>query len=143
VFLVGLSATTTTMRVPIGPIRENRQSRALLLDLMREAVVVGRAHGVPLQEDFAEQRLEFADGVSADMTSSMHHDLERGNRLEVRWLSGGVVELGREVGIETPLNRAVADILAVHANGRSDHSAGETGGLGASSTINRNTSGRA
>ena len=28
------------------------------------------------------------------MTSSMHHDLERGNRLEVRWLSGGVVELG-------------------------------------------------
>jgi 2-dehydropantoate 2-reductase len=121
VFLVGLSATTTTMRLPIGPIRENPQSRALLLDLMREVVAVGRAHGVPLREDYAEQRLEFADGVSAEMTSSMHHDLERGNRLEVRWLSGGVVELGKEVGVETPLNRAVADILSVHANGRSDH----------------------
>jgi len=121
VFLVGLSATTTTMRVPIGPIRENPQSRALLLDLMREVVAVGRAHGVPLPEDYAEQRLEFADGVSAEMTSSMHHDLERGNRLEVRWLSGGVVDLGREVGVETPLNRAVADILAVHANGRADY----------------------
>jgi len=121
VFLVGLSATTTTMRVPIGPIRENAQSRALLLDLMREAVAVGRAHGVPLPKDYAEQRLEFADSVSPEMTSSMHHDLERGNRLEVRWLSGGVVELANEVGIETPLNRAVADILAVHANGRSDH----------------------
>jgi 2-dehydropantoate 2-reductase len=121
VFLVGLSATTTTMRVPIGPIRENPQSRALLLDLMQEVVAVGRAHGVPLREDYAEQRLEFADGVSADMTSSMHHDLERGNRLEVRWLSGGVVELGREVGVETPLNRAVADILSVHTNGGPDH----------------------
>jgi len=121
VFLVGLSATTTTMRVPIGPVRENPQSRALLLDLMREVVAVGRAHGVPLPEEFAEQRLEFADGVSAEMTSSMHHDLDRGNRLEVRWLSGGVVELGREVGVDTPLNRAVADILAVHANGRLDH----------------------
>jgi 2-dehydropantoate 2-reductase len=88
---------------------------------MREVVAVGRAHGVPLSEDFAERRLEFADGVSAEMTSSMHHDLERGNRLEVRWLSGGVVELGREVGVETPLNRAVADILAVHADGRSRH----------------------
>jgi len=121
VFLVGLSATTTTMRLPIGPIRENPQSRALLLDLMREVVAVGRAHGVPLPEDYAEQRLEFADGVSADMTSSMHHDLERGNRLEVRWLSGGVVQLGKQVGVETPLNRAVADILSVHANGRSDH----------------------
>jgi 2-dehydropantoate 2-reductase len=51
----------------------------------------------------------------------MHHDLERGNRLEVRWLSGGVVELGKQVGVATPLNRAVADILAVHANGRADH----------------------
>ena len=75
VFLVGLSATTTTMRVPIGPIRENPQSRALLLDLMREVVAVGRAHGVPLPEGYAEQRLEFADGVSPEMTSSMHHDL--------------------------------------------------------------------
>lgn len=121
VFLVGLSATTTTMRLPIGPIRENPQSRALLLDLMREVVAVGRAHGVPLPEDYAEHRLQFADGVSAEMTSSMHHDLGRGNRLEVRWLSGGVVELGKEVGVETPLNRAVADILSVHANGRSDH----------------------
>ena len=106
------------MRVPIGPIRENPQSRGLLLDLMREVVAVGRAHGVPLPADYAEQRLEFADGVSAEMTSSLHHDLQRGNRLEVRWLSGGVVELGHEVDVNTPLNRAVADILSVHANGR-------------------------
>jgi hypothetical protein len=32
-----------------------------------------------------------------------------------------VVELGRQVGVDTPLNRAVADILAVHANGPPDH----------------------
>jgi 2-dehydropantoate 2-reductase len=121
VFLVGLSATTTTMRVSIGPIRENPQSRALLLDLMREVVAVGRAYGARLPEDYAEQRLAFADGVSAEMTSSMHHDLERGQRLEVRWLSGHVVELGQAVGVETPLNRAIAGILSVHADGRSDH----------------------
>ena len=89
VFLVGLSATTSTIRVPIGPIRENPQTGALLLDIMREVVAVGRAHGVPLPEDYAEQRLAFADGVAPDMTSSMHHDLERGKPLEVRWLSGG------------------------------------------------------
>jgi 2-dehydropantoate 2-reductase len=52
------------------------------------------------------------------MTSSMHHDLERGNPLEVRWLAGGVVELGRSKGVATPLNRAVADILALHAAGK-------------------------
>ena len=114
VFLVGLSATTTTMRVPIGPIRSHPQARAFLLDVMREVVAVGRARGVPLPADCAEQRLAFADEVSPDMTSSMYHDLERGNRLEVPWLSGGVVDLG-SVDVATPLNRAVADILAIRA----------------------------
>jgi 2-dehydropantoate 2-reductase len=52
------------------------------------------------------------------MTSSMHHDIESGGRLEVEWLSGGVVRLGRDAGVPTPANRAVWDILALHAGGR-------------------------
>lgn len=119
VFLVGLSATTATMRVPIGTIRENSQTRAFLRDLMSEAVLVGRAQGVGLPEDYASQCLDLVDGVAFDMTSSMHHDLERGKPLEVRWLSGAVVELGRQAGIDTPLNRAVTDILIPNAAGRS------------------------
>jgi 2-dehydropantoate 2-reductase len=118
VFLVGLSGTTATMRSAIGPIRENPQARAFLFDLMKETVAVGRAHGVNLPEDYAEQRLAFADTVPAAMTSSMHHDLERGNPLEVAWLSGGVVQLGDAVGVPTPANRAVWDILALHAEGK-------------------------
>jgi 2-dehydropantoate 2-reductase len=118
VFLAALSGTTTTIRRPIGPIRENPQTRAFLLDVMREVVAVGRAQGVNLPADYAEQRLKFADEVAYDMTSSMHHDLERGNPLEVRWLAGAVVELGRRTGVATPLNRAIADILALHAGGR-------------------------
>ena len=121
VFLVGLSGTTSTIRKPIGPIRENAQTRAFLLDVMREVVTVGRAHGVDLAENYAEVRLQLADDVAFDMTSSMHHDLERGNRLEIRWLSGGVVELGQRKGIPTPFNRAIADILALHAGGKTPH----------------------
>jgi len=123
VFIVGLSGTTTTIRKPIGPIRENAQTRAFLLDVMREVAAVGRAHGIDLPGDYAEQRLTLADDVAYDMTSSMHHDLERGNRLEVRWLSGGVVELGEQVGVPAPLNRAIADILTLHANGKNGSAA--------------------
>lgn len=118
VFLVGLSGTTTTMRSTIGPIRENPQTRAFLFDLFKETVAVGRAHGVMLPEDYADTRLAFVDTMASDMTSSMHHDLERGNALEAAWLSGGVVQLGQTVGVPTPANRAVWDILALHAQGR-------------------------
>jgi len=117
VFLVGLSGTTTAMRSTIGPIRENPATRAFLLDVMREVVAVARARGVDLPADYAEQRLRLADDVAWDMTSSMHHDLQRGNRLEVQWLAGGVVQLGGEAGVPTPLNRAIADILALYAAG--------------------------
>jgi 2-dehydropantoate 2-reductase len=118
VFLVALSGTTTTMRKTLGPIRSNPQTRAFLLDVMREVVSVGRALGVAIDPDYPEQRLKFADSLPADMTSSMHHDLERGNRLEVEWLSGGVAKLGAKAGVPTPANRAVWDILALHAQGR-------------------------
>lgn len=117
VFLVGLSGTTTAMRTTIGPIRQNPQARAFLHDLMKETVAVGRAHGVRLPADYADERLAFLDTVPPTMTSSMHNDLERGNKLEVAWLSGGVVQLGQNVQVPTPANRAVWDILALHANG--------------------------
>lgn len=117
-FLVGLSGTTATMRVPIGAVREHPRTRAFLFELMRETVAVGRALGVNLPQNYAEDRLAFADGVAYDMTSSLHHDLEHGNRLEVEWLAGGVVQLGAKAGVPTPANRAVWDILALHVGGR-------------------------
>jgi len=119
VFLVGLSGSTTTMRETIGPIRSNPRSRRFLSELMRETVAVGRALGVALPADFAEQRLAFVDGLPEQMTSSMHHDLKAGKRLEVSWLSGGVAQLGERTGVPTPMNRAVWDILAIHEAGSS------------------------
>jgi 2-dehydropantoate 2-reductase len=117
VFIVGLSALTTATRKTIGPVRGNARTRALLLEIMQETVAVGRARGVKLPEDYAEKRLAFVDSLPAEMTSSMHNDLEAGKRLELDWLSGGVVELGREMNVPTPMNRAVSAILALYANG--------------------------
>ena len=117
VFLVALSGSTTTMRETIGPIRSNPRSRIFLMDLMRETVAVGRALGVALPADFADQRMSFVDGLPDAMTSSMHHDLKAGKRLEVSWLSGGVAQLGEKAGVPTPMNRAVWEILALYEAG--------------------------
>jgi 2-dehydropantoate 2-reductase len=118
VFLVGLSGTTTCTRTPIGVVRSHERARAFLRDTMDEVVQVARAEGVPLAADFADNRLAFCDQLPATMTSSMHNDLERGGRLEVAWLSGDVVARGRRLGIATPCNRAIFDILSVHGEGK-------------------------
>jgi 2-dehydropantoate 2-reductase len=116
-FLVGMAAVTASIRLPIGPIRGHPLTRQFYFDAIAEAAAVGRAHGVKLPQDFAEERMAFVDTLPATMTASLHHDLERGNPLEVQWLSGSVVDLGAAVGVPTPVHRAVRDILILHAKG--------------------------
>jgi 2-dehydropantoate 2-reductase len=124
VFLVAISGATTSMRMPLGPIRSNPRTRQFAFDLLREAVAVGRAQGVALSDDFVERRFAFIDGLPADMSASMAHDLQRGQRLELAWLSGGVADMGAALGVPTPANRAVYDILVLHADGRRSDAAG-------------------
>jgi 2-dehydropantoate 2-reductase len=118
VFLVGLSATTATMRAPVGTVRAHPRARAMLRAAMQEVVAVGRAEGVALAEDFADNRLAFCDNLPPGMNASMRNDLERGNRLEVEGLRGDVVARGERLGIPTPVNRTVYDILSLHAQGK-------------------------
>jgi 2-dehydropantoate 2-reductase len=50
--------------------------------------------------------------------SSMLEDFERGRRLELPWLSGAVVRIGREVGVPTPIHQFITTILTPFVNGR-------------------------
>ncbi|MBX6424563.1 MAG: 2-dehydropantoate 2-reductase [Variibacter sp.] len=117
VFLVTMSAATAATRLPIGPIVADPETRAFFIDLMQEVIAVGRAKGVPLPETLVEEGLAFLQSAPYDMRASMAHDLERGNRLELDWLSGKVVALGRELGVPTPKNEAVYAILKLHRMG--------------------------
>ena len=90
--------------------------RAFLLDVMREVVAVGACTAWTWLTTTPRRACDRP--TRWRMTSSMHHDLDRGNPLEVRWLAGGVVELGQSKGVPTPLNRAIADILALHSAGK-------------------------
>ncbi|MFZ5555482.1 MAG: 2-dehydropantoate 2-reductase [Pseudomonadota bacterium] len=117
VFLVGLSGMTSLTRMPIGPIREDPVTRETLREVMGEVVAVARAKGINLPPDVVDKQMKFADGLPADMVSSMLGDLKRGNRLEVEWLSGAVARLGLEAQVPTPINRTIYAALRLYAEG--------------------------
>lgn len=119
VFLVGPSAMTTATRLPIGPIYpvSDPPSRRLLIEVMQKVVAAGRAKGIQLNFRYAENRLALCDSLLADLTSSMHKDLQRGSRLEVDWLSGSVVRLRKPLFIPTPVNEVIACLVAPLAAG--------------------------
>jgi 2-dehydropantoate 2-reductase len=117
VFLIGLSGVTALMRQPVGKILADPDCRQFMRTLMEEVVTVGRAKGVPLDSDFVADRMQFADTVPTGMKASMLDDLERGNKLELEWLAGAIVSLGKELDVATPANDAVYAGLKLYAGG--------------------------
>jgi 2-dehydropantoate 2-reductase len=118
VFLVAMSSATAAMRSTAGPIRSNSLTRQFVADLMDEVAAVGRAHGVPLAENYGAARIGHADAMAPEMRSSMALDLELGRPLELPWLAGAVVDLGAKKNVPTPCCRAVRDILALYVDGK-------------------------
>jgi len=119
IFLTAMSGSTTALCSPIGPIREDPELRAFFHQLMQEAYAVGKAKGIALDPGFIDSRMDFLmNKVEPGMVASMAHDRERGNRLEVDWLSGKVRALGRELNIPTPASDTVHIVLKLHRMGK-------------------------
>ena len=88
-----------------------------VLDLMRDAVeeclAVGQKSGAKVPDSWVDDRMTFSDNAPPGMKASMLHDLEAGNRLELDWLTGKVVELGKQTGVPTPAAEAERPSFAV------------------------------
>ncbi|HEX2335399.1 MAG TPA: ketopantoate reductase C-terminal domain-containing protein, partial [Hyphomicrobiaceae bacterium] len=70
-----------------------------------------------LAPDLEEKALQATRSFPPEMLPSMAVDLIRGNRLELPWLAGKVVALGRELGVPTPTFEVMYAALKPYANG--------------------------
>jgi 2-dehydropantoate 2-reductase len=112
------SGMTAVTRCSIGPLRDDVALAEMMRDAVRESIAVARAQGVPLAETLVDEIDESTAALPAAAKSSMLEDLERGRPLELPWLSGAVVRIGRAAGIETPIHKFIATVLQPHVKGR-------------------------
>src|SRR5262249_22189711 len=82
-----------------------------------EVVALARARSIHLPPDLEARALQNTRTFPAEMMPSMAVDLLRGNRLELPWLAGKVVALGRELRIPTPTFDVMYAALKLYANG--------------------------
>ena len=118
VLLSGTSGITASTRQPLGVVRDDEDMRAFFYRLMHETIGVGRAAGVEFPPDFAAELDRWVASFPPTMKASMANDLDAGRRLELDWLAGKVVALGRKYGIATPGHEAVYAILKPYRMGR-------------------------
>jgi 2-dehydropantoate 2-reductase len=117
VFLNALSGVTALARQPVGGIRGDPDLRAAFESAMRETVAVAKSGGVVFPADFVAAQMRVADGLPAEMRSSMLNDLAAGHRLEAPWLCGRVAELAARAGIAAPVNATIYAGLKPYVNG--------------------------
>lgn len=112
------SGMTAVTRGPIGVIVNDPELLGMLQAAVRETLAVAHAKGVAVPSSIDEDVTFAYKALPPEAKASMLVDLERGRRIELPWLSGAVVRLGREVGVATPIHAFIATVLKPYVNGR-------------------------
>ena len=112
------SGMTAVTRSSIGVLRDDPDLFAMLKAATEETMAVARARGVQLPESLMREIVQMVMSLPHHAKASMLEDLGRGKRLELPWLSGAVVRLGREAGVPTPIHEFIATVLKPHVEGR-------------------------
>ena len=95
-----------------GRVCERPDLRALVSTLVDEGKAVAAAQGVTLDAD-PEELIDHAArrDVAYDHKASMLQDVEARRATEIDYLNGGIARFGRELGVPTPLNDAVTQLV--------------------------------
>jgi len=105
VFIASVSALGSLTRVTFGEYRNVPESRAVLVEALKEVEAVARAQGVALDADVVDKTLAFIDGSAPNIKPSMQRDVEAGRVSELESMLGVVVQMGEHLGVPTPVMR--------------------------------------
>jgi 2-dehydropantoate 2-reductase len=118
ILLATNAAITAATRTPVGILRDDPEIFPLFGRASAEVAAVARASGVRIPDDAEQTVVAFTRNAPPAMMASMAHDLIRGNRIELPWLSGKVVALGRELGVPTPVHEILYAVLKPFTEGK-------------------------
>src|ERR1700742_818350 len=117
ILLATNASITAATRQPIGKLRDDPDIRPVIVAAVNEVHAGARAKGVALPANALDKVVEFNAHAPPTMKASMALDLDRGNRLELPWLGGKVVQLGRELDVPTPTHTTLYAMLKPYIMG--------------------------
>lgn len=112
------SGITAAARCTIGDILGNAHLTTLYKSAFREAIAVARARNVNVPETIEDDVWKTAQSFPPTMRASTAIDLEKGLPLEIDWITGAVVRLSDQLGIDAPISRTLYALLSPYKNGR-------------------------
>lgn len=106
-----LNAPATLMRVRNGEIARNEACRSFALKVLDECLRVAKAKGIKLLYPDMEQEFLAICQNTAPNLNSMYQDILAKRQTEIDYINGALVREGEALGVEAPLNRAIASLI--------------------------------
>lgn len=106
-----MSPLAALLRVRNGQLIARPEARELLRAVVREVTSVAEARGIALPFPEAVERVEANCRNNATNKMSMLQDVERGAPTEIDYINGAVVREGEAVGVPTPINWTLTQLV--------------------------------
>lgn len=106
-FISTISGIGALTRATLGEMITIPEIKNLMYAIAEEINAVAKAKGVHLQSDIIEKQFEIIENQPYNATSSLQRDVLEGKRSEIEAQNGTIVKMGKELGIQTPVNEFV------------------------------------
>jgi len=109
IFLSAYSGMTTLTEKTIGQIFENKNLKNKFLNAMKEAYLLSKEFKVEFKRDPLEFWINKIKTMPYEMTSSMYHDFKAKKKLELKWLSGSILNLGKSMNMKFEVSSEIVN----------------------------------
>ncbi len=116
---VGINALTALTNQPNGKLLESDDTRAIMADLVAEAVAVADARGIPLTHADPLAVVFDVAGKTGANRSSMLQDFDRKRPSEIEVMNGAIVREAEKAGIAVPVNATITRLVRALERARS------------------------
>lgn len=110
-FIAGFGGVGSITRFPVDVVRKLPETRQLLERVLKEIETLAKAKGVNMPPTSIAEVMDIVDGMPPGGTTSMQRDILEGRPSELDLMCGSVARLGREMGLDLPVNTAIYSAL--------------------------------
>lgn len=101
------------LNMNFGALKRNSAFIEFARKIIREVRIIAERQGVANLENLEADALNALSKMSDDGKTSMLQDIIAGRKTEVDIFAGGIIKMGAELGIPTPYNQVLYDLIKI------------------------------
>ena len=110
---MGINALTAITRLKNGQLIEFKETEEILEFAVNEALMVAKAKGIQLSHADPVAHTKEVCKLTAENQASMLQDVLHKRKTEIAMINGAIVREGEKLGIQTPVNKVLTNLVSV------------------------------